>query len=27
MKSKKDIEQEKDEGSSEVFNTMEGIYG
>jgi len=27
MGSRKYIEQEKDKGSSEVFNMMEGIYG
>ena len=26
MRSRKDSEQEKDEGSSEIFNTMEGFY-
>ena len=26
MKSRKDTEQEKDEGSSEIFNMVEGLY-
>ena len=26
MGSRKDIKQEKNEGSSEIFNTVEGIY-
>ena len=26
MGSRKDIKQEKDEGSSEIFNTVKGIY-
>ena len=26
MRSRKDSEQEKDEGSSEIFNIMEGLY-
>ena len=27
MRSRKDIKQEKNEGSSEIFNMVEGIYG
>jgi len=26
MESRKDTEQEKDEGSSEIFNMVEGLY-